>query len=170
MKTNLKLLKNTQEYRKTKKGILTNIYQHIKHRSFKYNYELNINLSQLHNMFLNDNKFDDIYNKWVKNGFKYYDKPSIDRINPYKGYDINNIQIMTWGENRKKGDIECAIKKHKPIIMYDFDKTEIKRFNSIKEAVVFTGLNQSLIVMVCQGKRTHTGGFVFKYENKIEEI
>jgi len=162
----MKLLENTRRFRKTPKGVLTNIYQHQKERSKKYGYELGYTLKELHTIFLEDKKFLRIYRKWKKGGYKYYDKPSIDRKDADKGYIFENIQIMTWKQNRRKGDIEVSIKKWKPIIMCDMDGEEIKKFNSVKEATIKMGLNQSLISEVLGGKRNHTGGYKFIYENK----
>ena len=95
----------------------------------------------------------------------YYDKPSVDRIDPNKGYEMDNIQILSWRENRRKGDKEVSLKKQKPIFVCDMTGTRLKRFNSIKEAVIKLGLNQSLVSSVLGGKRNHTGGYKFIYEN-----
>lgn len=165
MITNIQLLKNTAHYRKTPKGVLTNIYQHQKARCKKYGYELGYSLKELQALFLNDKKFLILYNQWVIKGYKYYNKPSIDRINADLGYIKKNIQIMNWRENRLKGNKEVAQKKWKPIIMLDMDNVKIKRFNSIKQAVIEMNLNQSLVSMVLAGQRNHTKGYKFIYEN-----
>lgn len=152
-------------YRRTPKGVLTNIYQHIKERCSKYKYELGITLSDVHELYLYNQKFNLLYNAWVKNGFKFSDKPSIDRIDPYKGYTVENIQILSCSENRAKGVLEVAIKKHKPIIALDLKGNFIERFRSLKDAAILLNLNQGLISAVLTGKRTHTGGYKFVYEN-----
>ena len=39
-------------------------------------------------------------------------RPSVDRINPLKPYTKDNIQLMTWGENKKKAyNIDSIIRK-----------------------------------------------------------
>ena len=90
MKTNLKLLENTRRYRKTKKGILTNIYN----RQIKKNIIVNYTLKELHNYFLNNKKFNRLYNEWIKNNYEKQFIPSIDRIDCKKGYNFNNIQCI----------------------------------------------------------------------------
>lgn len=56
--------------------------------------------------------FKDIHTKWIESGLKSELKPSVDRINPLKPYTKDNIQLMTWGENKKKGkSIDLIIHK-----------------------------------------------------------
>jgi len=61
------------------------------------------------NKFYYDEKFNNIYNNWLMNKSDNYLKPSIDHIIPKcKGgdlFDINNIQFLTWFENKCKSDI-----------------------------------------------------------------
>ena len=58
--------------------------------------------------FYIDERFNEIYSKWLINNDKYL-RPSPDHINPKslggKLDDINNIQFMTWFENKCKSDI-----------------------------------------------------------------
>ena len=151
-------------YRKSPKGVLTNIYQKQKERSKKKGmHPPTYTLQEFHEMFLNDPKFIALYFNWINNGCQYYDKPSIDRKDPNRGYTHDNIQLLTWRENREKGDKENAQRFTTPIIMLDREGHKIREFESIKEAVAETGFSQGLIVMCCQGKRNHTGGYQFQY-------
>ena len=58
--------------------------------------------------FYNDNQFNLIYKKWIDwNKYKYL-KPSIDHIIPISKWwtnDIENLQFLTWFENRCKNDM-----------------------------------------------------------------
>ena len=47
--------------------------------------------------------FKDMHTKWIESNMESSLRPSIDRINPLKPYTKDNIQLMTWGENDKKG-------------------------------------------------------------------
>ena len=47
--------------------------------------------------------FKDIHTKWIESDMESNLRPSVDRINPLKPYTKDNIQLMTWGENKKKG-------------------------------------------------------------------
>lgn len=58
--------------------------------------------------FYHDYQFNAIYNKWLESEKEKYMKPSVDHINPRtKGgtNDLNNLQFLTWFENRCKNDM-----------------------------------------------------------------
>lgn len=43
---------------------------------------------------------------WINSGFKKNLRPSVDRLNDKIGYALDNIQLMTWNENRAKHIIQ----------------------------------------------------------------
>ena len=58
--------------------------------------------------FYFDSQFIKIYKTWIANGKPKYLKPSIDHISPkaHGGENhLNNIQFLTWFENRCKNDM-----------------------------------------------------------------
>ena len=56
--------------------------------------------------------FKDMHTKWIESNMKSDLKPSVDRINPLKPYTKDNIQLVTWGENKKKAyNIDSIIRK-----------------------------------------------------------
>ena len=51
---------------------------------------------------------------WRDNGHKRLDKPSVDRIDILKSYTFDNLQVMSCGENIRKGRYErCRLPKMK---------------------------------------------------------
>lgn len=54
--------------------------------------------------FDNLNVFLALYFDWARNGFNRWDSPSIDRINPDKGYTLDNIQWLSFAENCEKNN------------------------------------------------------------------
>lgn len=60
------------------------------------------------NKFYFDEQFNAIYSKWLEKGKQKYFKPSLDHIVPRsKGGStkIDNLQFLTWFENRCKNDM-----------------------------------------------------------------
>ena len=67
-----------------------------------------INYIKFIEFYYYDNRFNTLYNNWLNNNKNKYLKPSFDHIIPIsKGGNNNleNIQILTWFENRAKNDI-----------------------------------------------------------------
>ena len=158
MKTPSNLLQNTQKYRKTKKGVLTNSYNHqIQRRDVKYS------LKELQDKFLNNKRFIRLYNEWLKSNCKKELKPTIDRINCKKGYNLMNIHILTWAENRYKQRMETKLFRAKKCYMHLNGKI-IKIFASQWMAIKETGLSQGNLSEALNGKRRTCGGYNWSYK------
>ncbi len=154
----------TQRFRKTPKGVLTNLYSKMKERNIKRGFgELPFSLKELQERFLGDDNYIKQFNIWVQNSYKKEYKPSFDRINPNRGYTIDNMQILSWGENRKKADWEKSFLYTTPVVMCDINENIVRIFESTKEACTMTGFPQSTITMCCQGKLRSVKGYIFKY-------
>jgi len=133
---------------------------------------------------LNQQLFHYIYNRWVASGCEKMMVPSVDRLDDYKGYSLNNIRITTWSENMKKGHRDRKNgnnRKHlKSVLQYDLNNKFIKEHYSMSEASRKTGVSLSSISESCRGN-PHIGrkfNWEYNYEpkglseaiNEIEEI
>jgi len=169
MKTPLNLLQNTQKYRKTEKGLITNLYGKIRERS-KRNDRHNdeFTLGQFKTWIAQTN-IDRLYQQWKKCGYKTDRRPSIDRINPLRGYTFDNMQVVTAKENRKKGDEEKIILWGKPISQISMSGNIVAKYPNIKTASEITGINKNNISSVLNGKRGCAGGYKWKHTNYIYE-
>jgi len=154
----MKLLQNTRQYRRTPKGVLTNMYQHLKAR-----HPVDFSLQEFHSRFLGDKKFNRLYREWNKSGFQKEFKPSLDRISHLGNYSVNNTQMLNWKENRFKQSMER--RSRKGVVIQLKNGKEVARYRSQREAVRQTGLSQGLISEVLNSKRNHTCGYQFIYEN-----
>lgn len=122
-------------------------------------------LNWLHDRFLNDTKFKRLYVEWVKSGYDKWKKPSIDRINRLKPYTKDNIQLLSWADNRAKENNERKSRKGK-VIQYK-NGIEVARYASQKQLVKQTGFTQGAVSDVLNGKRNHYKGYTFKYESEV---
>ena len=154
-----KLLKNTSKYRKTPKGLLTNSYGKQKSRRM-----VEYSLKELHEKFLEDKRFIRLFREWESNNYDLQYKPTIDRINCKKGYTLDNIQVLSWSENRYKQRMELKLIRAKTVYMIK-GETVVEVFKSVSDAVRKTGLSQSNISSCLNKKRKTCGGYKWSYEN-----
>ena len=108
-----------------------------------------------------------LHNQWVDSGYKKSLAPSVDRINDYKGYSFDNIQVTTWGENERKGhsDRKNGInnKHSKAVVKCDLNGVELDSYHSISNAEKKTGIEKSSICRACNGRYKTAGGFKWRY-------
>lgn len=152
-----KLLENTRRWRRTKRGLVTNLYGKMKSR-----HPVDFELVWLHE-FAICKKFDRIFSEWESSGYRKEFRPSIDRISNKKGYLKKNVQWLTWSENRYKQTMERRCRKGK-IVQMQGDKV-ITVHRSQRQAVIDTGIQQGNISACLSGKRETAGGYNWKYPN-----
>jgi len=157
------------KYRKTKKGIINQIYNNQKFVSKKRKMEApKYTLKELREFMLKQSEFHTIYKKWEESGYKKELVPSIDRLDDYKGYSFSNIRITTWAINKQKGhnDIFNGIntKQSNTVVQYDLQMNKVSEYNSRNEAMRKTGILH--ISDVCNGNRKTAGGYIWKYSKR----
>ena len=148
----------TSKFRETPKGVLTNMYDHMRRR-----HPISFSLKEFHDRFLKDNKYLRLHSEWLAKGKKKGLRPSLDRISNKGNYTIENTHMITWAENRFKQTMERRSRKGE--VYQLLNGKVVAKYKSQREAVKATGLNQALVSAVLNGKRSHTGGFQFIYSN-----
>lgn len=161
MDTKLKLLENTRRFRRSKRGVITNLYQKLKTR-----HRTDFTLEWLH-LFADCKKFDRLFKEWVRSEYKKEFKPSLDRISNKGVYSENNVQWLSWSENRYKQSMERRSRKGAVLQMQG--SKVIKKFKSQREAVMKTGICQGNMSSVLSGKRRTAGGYNWKFESELLE-
>lgn len=159
---------NIANYRKTKKGVITTIYNSQRLNSKKRGHAppkyTGIDLRKW--MFCNP-VFDEIYVKWVNSGYSKKLKPSCDRIDDYKSYTFDNIQIVTWQENNAKShsDRRNGInnKASKAVIQKSMNGEFIYKFHSVHCASRVTGFLMSSIAKCCRKERRSLHGYKWSF-------
>jgi len=155
-------------YKRTKKGMFTRIYSNQRQNSRRRgDVQPNYNLAELREWAYSQPNFDGLYDAWVDAEYHVNMKPSCDRLNDYKPYTFDNLQLITWGENnvKRRTDMINGInnKKSVPVNQYDMDGNFIKAHYSQQNAARLTGTHQSHIWSCCIGERNHTGGYKWAY-------
>ena len=129
----------------------------------------NYTREELEGFIFSQPKFEILYSNWANSDFDKNLIPSIDRKDDYKPYTIDNIRLITWGENNKKGHSDrknnINRKVNKAVVQMSLDLTVIACFDSIMDAQRATGVGNSEISKCCRKVRYKTaGGFIWKYK------
>jgi len=136
------------------------MYSHQKQNSIKRGHQLpKYTKAELTQWLFSQESFDKLYDIWVKSGYITTLKPSVDRIDDKKGYSFNNIQLMTWGDNCKKGRL--LIKK--PVLQL-FNSSTSKEYESIAKAGLDTKIDPASISRACSGVQILAGGFNWRFK------
>jgi len=161
----------TEKYRHTPKGMVTNLYQKLKDRSTAKGYgSLTFSLNDFKLWALNSDEFKRLFEIWEFDNYSKNAKPSVDRINPMKGYVFDNMQWLSWNENYYKGIAEVADKKKKPVEMYK-DGQLLGIFKSVQDAQFFLGLKSNGDISDnLRGKRKTVKGYSFRYKFENPEL
>lgn len=155
---------STQNYRKTPKGVLTNIYSHQQWRSkIKDMPPPKYSLKEFQDEFLNDTLFIRLFNEWVKSDYKKNKKPSFDRIDCFKPYSFDNIHLVTWEENRYKQRMEVTRIRATKIKSINVITGEETIYKSVSDAVAKTWFTQGCISSALNGHLKTYKGFKWEY-------
>lgn len=83
--------------------------------------------------------FLDMYSAWQDAGYPKELAPSVDRIDDSIPYQLNNLQLMTWGANRAKAAADkktsTLLVNHRPVAAYLPNGDLYKRYSSMAEAM-----------------------------------
>lgn len=162
----------TKEYCRTIPGLITHIYRGQRSSSKKRNMDMpNYSKVEFKNWILKQPNFEALFKSWVDSGYEKNLTPSVDRPDDYKPYTLDNIQLMTWGENRNKNykDRKSGVNKKalKAVTSYNETTKDIIEYYSISEASRRTRAKVSNIINCCKGTRKTAGGFKWKYKENL---
>ena len=105
-----------------------------------------------------ENNFEELYNEFKRSGYQKSLRPSADRLNDEVGYSLDNIQLITWGENLSKE----TERQSKPVIQMTMEGEFIKEWKSARFAQRQLGVNN--ISCACSGRYDSAGGFKWSYK------
>ena len=159
-----------KKYHETKKGLIADLCNSQKRTSKRRNHSApDYSLSELREWALSQSVFHELYDSWVISGYDKWLRPSFDRLDDYKPYTFDNLQIITWRENDEKGksDVKNGInnKQSKAVIQMDKAGNFIAEYYSARQATRVTGANQAHIIQCCRKKEKTCGGFLWSYVN-----
>lgn len=129
------------KYLRTKDTLIRRMYNRQVHSSKERNHcKPSYTFEWYKEWCMKQELFHRLYDNWVKNNYNKKYTPSGDRIDSRKPYTKNNIQLMTWDENDKKGKMELR----KKVYRYNLNGKLIKVYNSkdsIKKELKISHIN-----------------------------
>lgn len=91
-------------YYKTVLGLITRMYSNQKLHSKYRNHPMpEYSKKEFKEWVINNISFNVLYKNWVESDYDVELVPSVDRLDDNIHYKFNNIQIVTWKDNRNKG-------------------------------------------------------------------
>ena len=162
---------NYTEYYRSKEGKLAHIYQGQKQRSKEKGWKQpDYTQKELLDWAMEQEIYHRLFTDWEDSSYQRDLAPSVDRIDDYKPYSLDNIQLMSWDSNNKKGTYYQKIGKNqknsKAVQQYDLDGNFIQEFHSLKHAERQTGVNNATISSACRDPKYTAGGFRWYYSQE----
>ena len=159
-----------KEYFHSKKGLISKIYKSQKQHSRRRGHPLpTYSHQELQEWLYSQKKFHELCDNWKASGYKTALVPSCDRLDDYKPYTLDNLQIMTWQENMAKGHRDRIDgknnKQNVPILQFTKDGKFVKEFYSRHQASRETGVDRVSIIYAASGKYQSAGGFIWRNKN-----
>lgn len=160
----------TAIFKRTKIGVIGEIYNRQKANSKTRGHpQPEYTKKTLEEWVMAQDLYHDIFSKWCEYGYLKIMKPSIDRVDDFKHYTLDNIQLMTWGENKRKqtqdilNGVGTSGLRCKAVTQYDKNKHIVSKYISVSQAARECSLSSSHISAVCRGERKTHGGFLWEY-------
>jgi hypothetical protein len=108
----------TKKYEKTRKGKLMRTYRNMlsritavqSHKKHLYEGKELLDKTEFHKWAINHPEYNRLYDEWVASDYDRKLSPSVDRINPDKGYELENMQWLTHSENSRRGGQWSSVK------------------------------------------------------------
>jgi len=156
------------EYNRTVEGLVRDIYggqrsssRHRKHPMPSYSKKELIS-------WLYENGLEALYKAWVASGYKKSLRPSTDRLDSLKPYTFDNMELVTWEENKRRGyeDVTNGVgaggKRCRPVTQYTLEGGFVAEYPSVHAAARAIGINRANISAVANGRAKAAGEFLWK--------
>ena len=164
--------KRLQDYRKTEGGFITHLYDRQRRTSKQRGHAPpEYTREELKQWLLSQENFRQLFDAWATSGYDKYLSPSVDRLDDAKGYSLDRIQLVTWKENKLKGESDrkngVSVGNLKAVLQFSLDGKFIARHHSSAAAERATGGRSGSYTDICRccrkAGRVHAG-FKWSYE------
>ena len=141
---------------RNKHGLIVKIFNKQRHKSIERGHpHPAYTFLELKKWIMSQKLFHSLFETWEQSNYFSDLIPSVDRINDEDYYHFDNIQLMTWAENRGK--------RSKKINQFSKDGILINTFKSVTKASKELKISRTAISSCLIGNTKSSGGFVWKY-------
>ena len=163
----------TLTFQRTMSGLASKMYSNQKQKSERRGHNPpSYSMIELRGFLLSSSVYANLYSKWVESGYLKELKPSCDRLDDYKGYSLDNIRIVTWGENNAKYQSDRVVgvnnKQNNAVVCLSSSMEFVAEYHSQKEACRVLGISNSNISLCCKKKTYTTKGFYWRSKQDYE--
>jgi len=157
--------------KRTKEGLVKRMYWSQRTNAKQRGHHLPFYTKQeLKDWLYSQKIFHELYDNWKSSGFEKSLTPSCDRLDDYKSYTLDNLQVVTWIENNQRShkDMISGVnnKRGKPVVGVNIYTGERFEFHSIHEAGRKTPADYQNIWKCIKGKYNSAGGYKWEYALK----
>lgn len=172
------MIKYRQRNKRTIDGWLTKVYGRMRLSSKERGLSMpSFTKDELKGWAL-DNGLKEMLTNWIEKDCPKSFTPSVNRLDDYKPYEFENMELVTWDENNRKGRKSKKVKElvHKklgpiakkmfsrPVMQMDLDDNILAIYPSVREAGRVTGAEHGTIARVCRGELKTHHGYKWTYE------
>ena len=101
----------TKRYEKTKPGFLMRLYRNMtsrvngiqKRKAHLYSGKDLLSRAEFYEWAESSGDFHSLFSAWEISGYERKSTPSVDRVDPSKGYTVENMEWVTFSENCRRG-------------------------------------------------------------------
>ena len=157
------------EYIHTINWLLTSIYSSQKERSkLRWHNQPSYTKEELKKWILSQDNFHKLFEERKESWYEKNKIPSIDRLDDYKWYSFDNIQLITWEENNNKWHKDrkewVNNKNSKAVIWTNIKTWEVTEYYSTKEASRVTSTHNWNLVACCKWNKNNAWWYIWKYK------
>jgi hypothetical protein len=155
-------------YDKTEKGVIRTIYKTQKSNSKRRGHPNPSYTKEELREWLYKNNFLEIFKTWKLKEHNKNWKPSVDRIDDFKPYTLDNIRLGTWRENLNHmisdtvNGIGLSGRKCRPIMQFDKDGIKLAEYVSYSSACRIIGYD--IWRSLQTGKPDRKNKYIWKYK------
>ena len=146
-----------QTYLQSKEGLIIKMHSNQRAKSKQRNHpQPSYSKEELLNWCLNQPIFHTMYANWVNSNYDTNYIPTCDRLDDYKPYSLNNIQLQTYQENISKyyRDSQNGLntKNAKAVSCFDLEGNWVADYHSISATAKAFNTSPANIRNVCEAK------------------